>query len=111
MFHDYLFKAQKILGSRKEMAKATGVSIKIVNNWFTRDRHIALEHALMIEIKIHEKIAQKIAQKRAKGEMLEEWMVIIRAESLSPYAAKQIKKFRDFCKHPDSQHFHEIKRK
>jgi len=80
MFHEFLFKLDRLIG-RKALAKHCEVSIKIVNNWFTRDKNIRVEHALAIE-NLTSKLADKNGTKK------------ITAENISPYAAKQIKEFR-----------------
>jgi DNA-binding transcriptional regulator YdaS (Cro superfamily) len=81
MFEQILFKLTRILGPRKRIAECLKVSIKIVNNWFTRDRKISVEYALAIEITVSEIAAKKGTEK-------------IRAETIAPYAAKQISEFR-----------------
>jgi DNA-binding transcriptional regulator YdaS (Cro superfamily) len=81
MYHDALFKAIRMIGSRKKTAKLLGVSIKIINNWFTRDRKIRVEHALMLEV-----ITDNIAKKQAKQKIM--------AEQFAPHAAYQINAFR-----------------
>jgi DNA-binding transcriptional regulator YdaS (Cro superfamily) len=49
MFYDALFRLVRIVGSRKNIATHVKTSIRIVNNWFTRDQKIRVEHALAIE--------------------------------------------------------------
>jgi DNA-binding transcriptional regulator YdaS (Cro superfamily) len=77
MFHDVLFKAIRMIGSRKKTAKLLRISLKIVENWFTRDQRIRVEHALMLEV-----LTDAIAVKKGTQK--------INAEELAPYAATQI---------------------
>jgi hypothetical protein len=81
MFHNALFNLVRIVGSRKSLAKYLEISVKMLNKWFTRDKKIRVEHALSIEI-----LSSRFAEKKGTP--------IIKAESIAPYAAKQINEFR-----------------